>query len=723
MCSAKMLGYMGGNMSRSRAAISYWAFCCAWGLTSAGVAVAQGADETEDAVARQKTVVVTAQKREEAITDVPMSLQAFGGELLEDTGLRDINDIIRTIPGASEGFSASEGQKQYQVRGVSTPAGDSTVGYYIDDAAFSIPNNQYAPLARTFDVDRVEVIRGPQGTLYGQGSMGGTIRFITADPDLDTFALKGQVGAYDADGGEMSYYGDAAVNLPLITDKLGVRLVVGQEEKGGYVDISQFVPGEDVNDATISNVRAKVLFTPNEKVTLKGLYQNSKTDQDFSAAVSTTAPPTVISTGRPAFLNNEMEQFSGFVGIDLGFAKLENSIGQIDYQSDQDFEVPLLFFGPGTTPVPLPYIINIDAATFSNELRLVSNEESIFNWIVGAYYQESRRDQVLEVGGLLPAALSQIDQESISVFGEVSWSLMDGKLTPLIGLRYFTDDRDFDDDSATPAVAADDTIISDTFESVNPRFNLSYAPDDDSLYYINVAKGFRSGTFNSSSSVGFGQLFGLPVGFTVEPDELWTYETGTKLVRGSGNLVLEGSVYYTDWKDIQTLVNPGVVVLVNGGQAEIYGLDYSVSYFPTDGLTLQLSGNVNTAEFKSIPASIRDAVPGDLFENGQRIPFVPPYNVTASVTYEWPVGQSGLRGYAYGSFTETGAQFANEIEGDKQSLLAGRVGVQNDSWGLFVFANNLLDEDGAIYNQASPLLSTQTRTYPRTVGVELKFDF
>ena len=133
--------------------------------------------------------MVTAQRREQLISEVPLSIQAFTDNTLESIRIRDLSDLITFVPGASEGLSVSLGQRQYQMRGISTNnLGDPTIGYYIDDAAFFIYGEPYAPIGRTFDIQRVEVLRGPQSTLYGNGSMGGTIRYITEQPDLDNFA-------------------------------------------------------------------------------------------------------------------------------------------------------------------------------------------------------------------------------------------------------------------------------------------------------------------------------------------------------------------------------------------------------------------------------------------------------------------------------------------------------------------------------------------------------
>jgi len=285
-------------------------------------------------------------------------------------------------------LSSSEGRKVYQIRALPAPAATLTVAYYVDDASYPIPGNNIAPLARTFDVDRVEVLRGPQGTLYGQGAMGGSIRFLTADPDSNRIKARVQGGAYLVNGGDPGYFGDAALSLPLVEDKFAVRLVVGREHKGGYADIQQFISDQYVNEADITNIRVKALFKPSATVKIHAMYQRSEIEQEFGGALDSANPPLLISTGRNSFTNNSMDQFSGSINIDMNFASIENSIGKIKYNLSQDNEFGSKF-GPGGAKVPIPVISETDAGTFSDELRLVSRGAGSLQWIIGVYYQNS----------------------------------------------------------------------------------------------------------------------------------------------------------------------------------------------------------------------------------------------------------------------------------------------------------------------------------------------
>ena len=168
----------------------------------ASSAAAQSTAQSTAQPAALDDVIVTAQRRDELLKDVPMAVQALSGEELVEAGFHDLRDIITLVPGASEGRGNAAGIRSYQIRGVSSFYGDATIGYYLDEAAYVIPNRNYAPVARSFDIERIEVLRGPQGTLYGLGSMGGTIRFITADPDLERFRVRGDVAWSNTSGGD-----------------------------------------------------------------------------------------------------------------------------------------------------------------------------------------------------------------------------------------------------------------------------------------------------------------------------------------------------------------------------------------------------------------------------------------------------------------------------------------------------------------------------------------
>ena len=246
-------------------------------LSLFGTSGAQAEDAPGAAAAERviEEIVVTAMKRTTTLQDTPSTISAFSSKQLEDANLYNLNEIITFVPGASEELSASAGLRRYQIRGLTQGGGDPTVGYYIDDAAFFFYGIFYAPMGRAIDLERIEVLRGPQSTLYGAGSMGGTVRYVTKEPNLNEFEAHVRAGYSDTDGGEPGYFADVAVSLPIVEDKLGVRLVGTYEDIGGFLEIPD-LGLEDANDQEITHLRASVLWEPTDNLTLKFLYTMSK---------------------------------------------------------------------------------------------------------------------------------------------------------------------------------------------------------------------------------------------------------------------------------------------------------------------------------------------------------------------------------------------------------------------------------------------------------------
>ncbi len=333
-------------------------------------------------------VVVTAQRREQLISEVPLSIQAFTDDVLESIHIRDLSELINFVPGASEGLSVSLGQRQYQMRGISTNnLGDPTIGYYIDDAAFFIYGEPYAPIGRAFDIQRVEVLRGPQSTLYGNGSMGGTIRYITEQPDLNDFAAFTRGGYSETDGGDPGYYADGMISIPLLQDQLGLRLAGGYEEVGGY---HQSTSGEsDTNEGKLNNIRTSLLWEPSDTLVIKFLYTYNKADQDGSASLSSLDPPIAVAAPGD-FTDRNYSLYSNTLAWESPIGKLSTTTTWIDNQTDALFNAPFAA-APGGN-LEAPYGTNGDA--FNNETRLVSTGDGPTQWLVGTFYSDTKTKQI-----------------------------------------------------------------------------------------------------------------------------------------------------------------------------------------------------------------------------------------------------------------------------------------------------------------------------------------
>ena len=678
-------------------------------------------------------IVVTAQKREQRVFDVPQSLQLINEDFLVENVVRDVSELITFIPGASEGLGVTMGQRRYQIRGIYQESGSATVGYYLDETPTD--GDTAAPIGRVYDMQRVEVLRGPQSTLYGNGAMGGVVRYIPNQPDLTEVQAGVRVGYAEAEDADSGHYVDAFASIPLIQDQLGVRLVVSSEEIGGYAD--QFIGEEDINPAEMLDIRAHVLWEPSENWRLKLLYSNSDADHAGGGLLlSGLFPDDTISTGGLGDYNdNEFEVISGTVEYSgFGFADLVSTTAATELVNDSQLYLAL----PGLSAVTAVTLNTIEIT--SNETRLVSKGDGPLNWVAGIYVtdREITRDGAVtwepEIPPFFVSSTSYTvdDRESQAFFGELSYSLLDGRLTPLIGVR--RSEEDFDGDTVTIAGGSG----TESFESTSYRFNLSWAPSDEAHYYLNVADGFRSGVFNNEQYCGGTHRLLLIEGsceLIQESDELTSYEVGGKYVTWDGRLNLEGAFFYIDWQRTpQQLPIGGLYQTYNVGDSEIRGIDLAVMLQPESipGLNLSLTANWINAEFTNVTTLISATLTPPFApesvgaEEGEFLPFVPKWSATLSANYAWTFGR-GWNGSASLTLTHLDGQFgqfgANTERGDPRDLLRARVGVEKNNFGAFLFARNLLDEDGTIFAQApTGGVPVFTRDYPRQVGIELTYN-
>jgi iron complex outermembrane recepter protein len=670
-------------------------------------------------------IVVTAQKREQNLSDVPAAIQAISGETLERRGTRSLSQLVDFIPGASIVSKSAPGFETIQIRGISSgTVGDATVGYYIDDVVFSIPNLQLAPPSRLLDLERTEVLRGPQGTLYGNGAMGGLIRLITTAPDTNNFAVKALGELSGTDGGGTNYAFDGALNVPLASEKAGLRISGGYERLSGFADGAA---GNNLNGIDSWNVRGKLLLKPTENVDVTLSIWHINNRQDYSNNLVSVDPPRVPNTFGVVDPGVETVAtfYSGAIKWDLGSVSLETGTSYIDHRLTIDNVVQSsLAVAPSVVlPIGIRNASNFATTSFSQEVRLVSNGDGPFNWIVGGLYTNATITSDIDVnlrglGPVVPFLFvsdAPLKTENYAIFGEVSYSLFDGKLIPLVGLRYFNDKRSASGATTFGGVTSNDSG-SATFDALSPRFNLTFKPNDDALFYANIARGFRSGTIQTSAQAQLAQLSGVNTGVIINEDSLWTYEAGTKLSLSDGFYV-DASVYYTDWSNIQIPFNTpfGLPSVVNGGDARIYGIDFGLNWrTPLDGLTVQAVANFNSAEFKNINPQLAGISP--TAKNGERLPGVPKNNFSIGGTYRTPLSDKlDLNLYGAYAFRNSQTDLASGLAGGQIDNLTVRVGLETDHYRLDVFADNLTNEKG-------PLLQTPTAVqaiYPRRIGASV----
>ncbi len=662
---------------------------------------ANGDDAGDEAVPGD--IVVTAARREQRLVDVPMSITAVSQAELDRRGAVSLLDLSRSVPGLVV-IESGPGQNQLFLRGVANPNGiASLVGVYLDEipvtgASLGQPDLQLV------DLERVEVLRGPQGTLYGQGSAGGTVRFITRRPDLNTVSGEASLSAYATEHGDFSERFSGFVNVPVIDDVLGFRVSGTLANIGGWVD--QPAAGrKDINDQLIRNVRIKGLWKPADGLDIVGtvvLHRNKGDGLTVGADKHYDVDfPNGDPLAREDFVDN-YEIYNLTATYDFGGVELMSSTSHVDahkYSAGVALKLPgLETFNRDT----------LDSKSFAQEVRLSSSGKRRLNWVVGAFYTDETIDrlQVLDLyseGEFLGVdSLASSDKsETVSVFGDISFSVTD-RFHLGTGLRYFHDSR------KRSRTAAPDQA--GTFESVNPRFYASYDLADNVTLYANVAKGFRSGGFQGNGA-----------NRTFDPENVWSYEAGTKGALDGFRWEVTG--FYSRYKGYQAFVlGDGVFGgLMNAGNAEIYGVDWLFSVDPVKNLTLQFSGNVTDTELVSVlPASTSNIT-------GDRLDYIPDYSLSASAEYRfrWTAETPGFARVDYnqigpGTVTDRSLDIV-AFRTNTLNMLNARIGLEHGRWGVELFGENLLGENG----RQDPLeaLGFGTRPRPRVIGAKVKASF
>jgi iron complex outermembrane recepter protein len=497
-------------------------------------------------------IVVTATKRDSTVQNTPVSLTAVSGQEITDRGLSDFTALAQSIPGISM-RSSGPGQTEFELRGLTSAGGNSsTVGFYLDDVPLTAPaeaqNGKVVIDPNLYDLNRVEVLRGPQGTLYGSGSMGGAIKVVPNAPRLGNVEASAQVSFGDTDGGGFNHAENAMINLP-IGDELAIRIVGSKSDDSGWINRVVIADGQfpspvggmrgnlldapvaanfpRTNDSKLEALRLSVLWKPNDALTVAPMYLYQRIDQGGLSDIDST--PGTNATYQPF---NEPEPFSdnfnlGALSVKYALPLLEVSSTTSYWTRDEllrqagseeiadalglPFYVSDGGFGP-TDPTPLE---DDKSHQLSEELRLTSTGDSRFQWLVGAFYSDFRSDWNLFLNqpGALPGtgttnAFTQFQPTKIiqnALFGELSFQLTSA-LKATAGLRRYHYDTSVDTSesgflSAGYSAAAPDNVAEsvsqEKAQGVSPKFDLSYQASEQLLIYSTVAKGFRPGGANN----------------------------------------------------------------------------------------------------------------------------------------------------------------------------------------------------------------------------------
>jgi outer membrane receptor protein involved in Fe transport len=744
-------------------------------LAAAPGAFAQQRQSTRGVILEE--VIVTAQKRQEVLQDVPQSITVITSATFERQQANNLQDYLALVPGLSLEAS-TRGVSRITLRGINTGGVASTVGVYVDEVPFGSSSGlaNGAILAGdfdTFDMTRLEVLRGPQGTLYGASSLGGVLKFVTNPPQTESFEGKAQLNVEDVSGGDLSYSGSSFVNIPM-SDRFALRATGYYRHDGGFIDslgnnpipslldpnvniVQGSLNEENFNELDTYGGRISALFNASDAFSLRltALLQNIATEgSDTIEQDRVTLKPLYAERAASPYHHEptdiEYRVYSATVDWDFGPVSLMSSTSYSNFKENlqRDFDLQLapvvtFFFGDAVDR-PLGVMLRQTTGTdkFTQELRLSSPESETLEWMVGGYYtkEKSRIDPqdffATEAGTdrlaadvpMLIEVFLRSQYEEYAGFANLTWHI-----APRFDLTFGgreSHNQQFADqliDQTTLGGTRDAppraTSSEDVFTySVAPRFELS----DDVSIYARMATGYRPGGPNVLPA-------DAPEGTprTYDSDRLKSYEAGIKGSWLDNRVSLDFAAYYLDWDHIQlfALVND-TGINANGGTAVSKGLELTAAAVPMEGLTVRLNGAYTDAYL----TEDTDPIVGGL--DGDQLPFVPKLSLNLDLDYEWPVlsNASAYVGASVRSIRDQVGDFdIRNPDGSRRGIpsyevIDLRTGLIGQRWSLELYVKNLDDELGRTSLFGAPgtlpndaLASGVIR--PRTIGLSATFGF
>lgn len=704
----RVLGALDGRAARKCALTSTVLATALLVASAASAQTALQADNTDE-------IIVTAQKREESVRDVPQSLAVVSGEALSSQGIQKLEDLTAQFPGVSSYSFGGAGQTQINVRGISVGFDTAaTVATYINDIPFG-SGSAYSGLSQiglelgSFDVQRVELLRGPQGTLYGASALGGLLKYVLTPPRLDEVEGLAQLEGYAHEQSE-GYAVRGALNVPLVPGKMAIRASGLHAFDGGMVDnVARNERNIDSYDKQVG--RVSFAFAATERLMLRATALVQRLDRRGSSEVYYG-----IATGRPVYgdwrnsqpnasrFRQQAELFSFGGEYDLDFATLQATVGKQrlfnEYVQDASEAYPPVFGA----------FLPIDAASVTSrlslhktnvEVRLASSGKRALEYIVGLYYtdEELSKYQLLAgsfAGVPLPLDLGRFDipatYREYAGYANATYHFTN-RLDVTLGLRVSGNEQSFrQTGSGLIGVSNPGSSANDTVTTYLGTARYRFSPDN--MIYLRAASGYRPGGPNLIIS---DPVTGQPLGATAfRNDTLWNYEAGVKL-RPLSWLTADLSAFRIDWKDIQLprIVN-GIGVFANGGTARSEGVEFAFTARPVPAWSVNLSG-------AWIKSRLTQAAPDVSGREGERLPNSPRWSLNAATDYEL-FDDGDLSGSIGASWKYTGertASFDASASAPQYVLPAFdtvdlRASLERGPFSLNLYVRNLFDTRGQL---------------------------
>ena len=689
---------------------------------------------------KMEAITVTATRRREPIRDVPLRVETLAAEALERSGASSLSDYIGTLPGVDVKTDGGPGRGQVTIRGVSVGEQQiATVGVYVDEVAFGsssafVRGATSALDMSLLDLHHIELLRGPQGTLYGAGAMGGLLKYVTNEPDSYAFSGRVSLGARSGQGGALGHTESAVLNVPLSEDVAGLRVAAFHDHDGGYIKAVGRAAGDHVNDGDTQGARVSLLLEPMSKMRLRlaatsqNIKRNGTGYVEYDPATGRPVNGDLtrgLSTPEPYEVKTRL--LSADLEYDFGWARM-NAIASTQRLDSRDtLDATALIGVPDFAFAELDNTVGLRKQT--QELRLTS-ARGTFEWLLGAYHDEEKGHVDQRLWAQMAADGSELTLVTTGQPSEYRESAVYGDLTYNISPAWSL--------TAGARMARNNQVYGAILNGV-PNFEtrahdnsntylatLRYSLDKTASVYFRAASGYRPGGPNSPAIDDHGQpVPGAPTSF--EPDSLWSYELGYKADLLDKRLSVEAAAYHIDWDNLQQPMVVGATTLVtNAGRAQVNGLELATRYQVDPAWHLEGSLAYTDAKLSEDAPALGPA--------GSRLPNTARLAATLGVRYnfEWGANPS----YASLSVRHIGQRNAGyEAPGTSlpnfslpaYTMLDAQWGIEIGAWQLSTFVRNLTDQrallgaDTALVAFGNPLRATPAQ--PRTIGATLSLTF
>lgn len=735
-------------------------------LAAASLGSAQADPQAAEPQGSQSTlqeVVVTATKQgAENIQNVPMSISVVNTAALDREGISSIGDLVDSVPSVSM-QQYGPGQNKFAIRGISDPGNidptnlvdQSLVSVYLDDTPISLQGA--TPDLKVFDLQRVEVISGPQGTLYGASAMAGTIRLITQKPDATSFLGYAEGDGSDTDGGGGNWSTRAMMNVPLIQNRLALRISGYGAHDSGWID-NTGLPKKDANSDVTAQFRAAAEFKATDRLTIDGSITHARTETDGNNDAYSGLGADTFTSLTPEYYHDRLMISNLTAHYSMDFADLVSSSSYTERSLLNRTDAS--FFNNYVLDLPITpswQTINNQIYDFVEEVRLSSRRITPFNWIVGLYYDHSHRryfqndplpglDSIIGIPSTafdsptpdnLFYANQALAQRELAGFGQITYTLLQ-RLDLTVGARYFNYRQAYDlffgglAGSFAPGQPL--TENGRTVESgVNPRYVVSYHVTSRSMVFAEAAKGYRYGGVNQPVPLSFcasalaAQGLSGPAPVTFGPDQLWSYSLGEKSTLAGGRAVLNATAFYIDWQGMQTNdeLSCGYYFTQNVGHVTSKGAEFGGQARLTHRFSVSLNGSYTDASTAAPIANL--SAP-----EGAPVPYFPKYILNGSAQYNWPlVGERTLvieLDNQYRSATYNSFEPSIRRDVPASDLINGAITLMTGRWEFGLYARNLTDRQvvtSIATDTIGPAQPGDVYYYapPRIIGVRARVAF